>query len=79
MRNLILLIPDQRLKQYQLLVIIRVVDRLRDLECLVEVTVFVVTLGQVELVFGHVGVVFGKLLVDSGGVQEILAHVVAVS
>ena len=43
------------------------------------ITILVVALSQVQLVLSNLRIKLGKLLVNSSGVQEILAHVVAVS
>lgn len=78
MLNLVLLVADKGLQENNLLLVGGVLDALTDLESLHEVPVLVVTLGQVQLVLGHVGVVLSQLLVDTGRVQEVLAHEVAV-
>lgn len=78
MLDLILLIPDKGLEEDHFLLESWVIDGLGDLESLIEISIFVVTLGQVEFVVSNFWVELGELFVDSGGVEEILAHVVAV-
>ena len=43
-----------------------------------QIPILVVALSQMQFIFGHLGVVLGQLLVHPGGVEEVLAHVVAV-
>lgn len=78
MLDLILLVSDERLEEDDFLLKSRVADRLGYLQGLLEVAILVVTLSQVEFVFGHVRVELGELFVDSCGVEEVLTHVVAV-
>jgi hypothetical protein len=56
----------------------RIIDGLGDFECLIEIPILVVTLGEVEFVLGHFWVEFRELFIDSGRVEEILTHIVAV-
>jgi hypothetical protein len=78
MLDLILLIPDERLKKNDFLLRSWVIDPLGDFQGLFEISVFVMTLGQIEFVLSDFWVKLGELFVDSGGVQEVLAHIVAV-
>jgi hypothetical protein len=67
------------LKQYDFLLRSGVVDGLGDLEGLFEITVFIVTLSEVEFVLCDFWIEFRELFVNSCRVEEILTHVVAVS
>ena len=78
MLHFILLVADERLEQNNLLLVGSVTDGLSHLQGLVEVAIFVMTLGQVKLVFGDLGIEFGELLVHTCRVEEVLAHVVAI-
>ena len=78
MLNLILFVSDEGLKQDDLLLVGWILNVLSYLYCLVIITIFEVTLGKIEFVLGYFRIVFGKLLIDSGGIEEILAHIVAV-
>ena len=78
MLHFILLVADERLEQNDLLLVGSVTDGLSHLQGLVEVAIFVMTLGQVKLVFGDLGIEFGELLVHACRVEEVLAHVVAI-
>ena len=78
MLDFVLFISNQRLEKYHFLLRSRIVDCLGDFEGLLEISIFVMTLGQIQFVFCDFGVEFGELLVDSGWVEEVLAHVVAI-
>lgn len=78
MLNFVLFISNQRLEKYHFLLRSRVIDCLGDFEGLLEISIFVMALGQIQFVLGDFGVEFGELLVDSGWVEEVLAHVVAI-
>jgi hypothetical protein len=55
-----------------------VIYGLRYFQCLLEISVFIVTLSKVKFILGYFGVEFRELFVDSGRVEEVLAHVVAI-
>ena len=76
--DLVLLVSDEGLEEDDVLLGVGVADGLRHLQGLIEIPVLVVTLGQIQLVLGDLWVELRELLVDSGRVEEILAHVVAV-
>ena len=57
---------------------VRVADGLRHLEGLIEITVFVVTLSEIQLVLSDLWVEFRELFVDTSRVEEVLTHVVAI-
>jgi hypothetical protein len=78
MLDLILLIANDRLEQDYLLLGGCIVDGLGHFECLIEISVFVMALGEVQFVLCDFWIEFGELFVDSGRVEEILTHVVAV-
>lgn len=58
MLDLILLVSDERLEKDDVLLGVRVADGLRHLEGLIEITVFVVTLSEIQLVLGDLWVEF---------------------
>lgn len=78
MLDFVLLIADGRLEKDDLLLRAGVIDALRNFQSLIEVTIFVVTLGEIKFILCYFWVKLGELFVDSGRVQEILAHVVAI-
>lgn len=78
MLDFILLVSDEGLQEDHLLLESGVVNRLSHLQGLVEVPIFVVALSQIELVVSDFWVELRELFVDSSGVEEILAHVIAV-
>ena len=79
MLDLVLFVADEGLEEDDFLLVGRVADRLGHLESLLQITVFVVRLGEVQLVLGHLGVELRELFVNSGRVEEVLAHVVTIS
>jgi hypothetical protein len=76
--DFVLLVADEGLEKDDFLLRRGVIDGLGDFEGLFEVAILVVALREVEFVISDFGVELGELFVDAGGVQEVLAHVVAV-
>ena len=78
MLNLILLVSDKRLQQDDFLRVLGILNAHGHLERLLQITILVMTLCQVQLVLRDLGIKLGQLLINSGRVQKVLAHVVAV-
>jgi hypothetical protein len=66
------------LEQDNLLLRGSVVDRLGDFKSLVEISILVMALGEVEFVLCDFGIKLRELFVDTSRVEKILAHIVAV-
>jgi hypothetical protein len=44
--------------------VLGILDGLRDLKSLIEITIFVMPLGEIELVVRHLGIILGKLFIN---------------